>query len=524
MRTGKGRRMRYVGAWALVLLLLAGCAGETENPFAGQTIDWSACHGHQEAAQLTGTGAELEWVEALECGTVTVPLDPDEPDGRTLEMAVVRHPAREETDEHRGSLVLNFGGPGVSGVSALHTPRFDDRILDAFDLVAFDPRGVGGSEGFACGDRYALLDAQQRAPHPRDMTRKDLAPFEKAARAYADSCADVVGEDFLALMGTVNVVEDLDILRDALGDDKLTFVGYSYGTRIGALYADTFPERTRAMVLDAAVLTNGSGIDSALGRAAAFRNTWHMFADHCTATVDDCPFTDPTTANAHMKDILDGLRKEPATAHGVPVDGELLFLMFGVELYREESWDLLAALLTALDNEDTDTSEELLDDLYEKTFGSPWEVEPVAPEPITEHTDPQAALTTVNCADRRDAPDPWEYLDAARISENLAPLLDPTAVWDQLPCAYWPKTEEMPEDIAVEGAPPLMVIGTVGDPTTPYAWSEELADQLGNAHLVTYEGAGHTLYGEGRSACVEEIANAYLLAEEIPESDMVCPR
>src|SRR5699024_10994585 len=154
------------------------------------------------------------------------------------------------------------------------------------------------------------------------------------------------------------------------------------------------------------------------------RNTWHMFADHCTATVDDCPFTDPATANAHMKDILHGLRKEPATAHGVPVAGGLLFLMLGVELCCGERCDLPAALVTALDNEDTDTSEELLDDLYEKTFGSPWEVEPVAPEPNTEHTDPQAALTTVNCADRRDAPDPWEYLDAARISENLAPLLD----------------------------------------------------------------------------------------------------
>src|SRR5699024_9439623 len=165
------------------------------------------------------------------------------------------------------------------------------------------------------------------------------------------------------------------------------------------LYADTFPERTRAMVLDAAVLTNGSGIDSALGREAAFRNTWHMFADHCTATVDDCPFTDPATAHAHMKDILDVLRKEPATSHGVPVDGELFFLMFGMALYHVGSCDLLAALSTALDSGATDPSEELLDALYETTSGSPWEVQPVDPEPITVHTVPQAALTTVNCAD-----------------------------------------------------------------------------------------------------------------------------
>lgn len=515
--------MRYVGAGAVVLALITGCAGETENPFTEQTIDWSACHDDEETARLTETDADFEWARALECGTVTVPLDPDDPDGRTLEMAVARHPARGEPDEYRGSLILNFGGPGVSGVSALDTSRFDDRILDAFDLVSFDPRGVGESEGFACGDRYALLDVQQRAPHPRDMTREDLAPFEETAQAYADSCEDAVGEDFLALMGTVNVVEDLDILRGALGEDGLTFVGYSYGTRIGALYADTFPEHTRAMVLDAAVLTNGSGTDAALGRAAAFRETWHMFADHCMATVDGCPFTDPATANAHMKDIVERLQQDPATAHGVPVNGELLFLMFGMELYREESWDLLAALLTALDGGDTDTSEDLLDTLYESTFGSPWEADPVEPEPITEHTDPQAALTMVNCADRRDATDPWEYLDAARLSENLAPLLDATAVWDQLPCAYWPETEEMPEEITAEDAPPLMVIGTIGDPTTPYSWSEELADQLESAFLVTYEGAGHTLYGEGRSGCVEDAADAYLLEGEVPRDGMVCP-
>lgn len=516
--------MRYVGAWVLVFALITGCAGEAESPYLEQTVEWSPCHDDRETARLTEAGTDLEWVRALECGTVTVPVDPEEPDGRTFEMAVARHPARGEPDEYRGSLVLNFGGPGVPGVSALDTPRFDDRILDAFDLVTFDPRGVGESEGFACGDRYALLDAQQRAPHPRDMTREDLAPFEEAAQAYANSCVEAVGEDFLAHLGTVNVVEDLDILRGALGEDELTFVGYSYGTRIGALYADTFPERTRAMVLDAAVRINGSGIDSALGRAAAFRDTWHMFADHCTDTVEGCPLTDPGTANAHMKDILEQLQREPASAHGVPVNGDLLFLMFGMELYREENWDLLAELLTALDSGDTDTSEELLDILYETTFGSPWEVEPGDPEPITEHTDPQAALTAVNCADRRDATDPWEYLDAARISENLAPLLDATAVWDQLPCAYWPETEEMPEDVTAEDAPPLMVIGTLGDPTTPYEWSEELADQLESSFLVTYEGAGHTLYGEGRSDCVEEVASTYLLEAEVPENDMVCAR
>lgn len=515
--------MRYTGALALVVVLITGCVGQTESPFTEQTIDWSACHDEEELARLTASGGDPEWAAVLECGTVTVPLDPDDPDGRTLEMAVARHPAQGDPNEYRGPLVLNFGGPGLSGLTALDTPRFDDRIRDAFDLVAFDPRGVGESEGFACGDRYALLEAQWRAPRPRDMTRDDLGPLEDAAQAYVDSCEDAVGEDFLARMGTVDVVEDLDILRGALGEDALTFVGYSYGTRIGALYADTFPERTRAMVLDGAVLTNGSGIDAALGRAEAFRNTWHMFADHCVEIVDGCPLTDPATANDRMKALMEQLQGAPASAYGVPVDGDLWFLMFSMELYQEESWDMLATLLTALDRGDTETSEELLEDLYESTFGSPEELAPREDEPVTEHADPQAALTAVNCADRQDATDPWEYLDAARISENLAPLLDSTPVWDQLPCAYWTETEEIPDDITAEDAPPLMVIGTVGDPTTPYDWSEELADQLEGARLVTYEGAGHTLYGEGRSDCVEDAANAYLLEGEVPRDGMVCP-
>src|SRR5699024_1112680 len=189
---------------------------------------------------LTELGGDRDWLEALECGTLTVPLDHDDPDGRTLDLAVVRHPAEGGADGRQGSLVINYGGPGASGVGALNTPRFGEDVREAYDLVSFDPRGVGASEGLACGDRYALDHARSRAgaSDPLGTNAEDLRILDDAARDYAESCEEAVGEDFLAHLGTVGVVQDLDILREVLGEDTLDFVGYSYGTRIGALYTD----------------------------------------------------------------------------------------------------------------------------------------------------------------------------------------------------------------------------------------------------------------------------------------------
>ncbi|GHD28668.1 protease [Nocardiopsis kunsanensis] len=519
--------MRHGGAAAIALstVLIAGCTPGEEETFHGRSVTWAPCHDEEDLTLLTGLGGDRDWLRALECGTLTVPLDHDDPDGRTLDLAVARHPAEGGTDRGQGSLVLNYGGPGASGVDALNTPRFGEDVREAYDLVSFDPRGVGASEGFACGDRYALDRALSSAgaADPLGTDAEDMRLLDDAARDYAESCEEAVGEDFLAHLGTVEVVQDLDVLRDALGEDTLDFVGYSYGTRVGALYTGTFPESTGAMVLDSPVLLDGSGIDAALGRANAFRDTWHMFTEHCTATEPGCPLTDPGTAIGITEQVIADLQNAPLVAEdGVAINGDMFSLLLTLALPRDEDWDDLAALFTALHEGDEADAREGLGTLYEEVFGSYRDRGPAPPEPGADHVDAQAARTAISCADRRDPTDVWDYRDAARVADDVAPLLGPDPVWDQLPCAHWTGTGQVPDDVSFEDAPPAVVVGTLGDPSTPYAWAEDLHRDMPGSSLVTYTGAGHTLYGEGRNTCVEEAVDAYVLEDRLPRDGLSC--
>ncbi|NYH50732.1 pimeloyl-ACP methyl ester carboxylesterase [Nocardiopsis arvandica] len=525
--------MRALGLGGLIAVVLAtGCSPE-DAPFHGQEVSWRPCHDGEEDA--AGGGADTEWLESLECGTVTVPLDHGEPRGRTLDIALVRAPADGPKEEHLGSLVVNPGGPGVSGVRALESPLFGDGIRAAFDLVSFDPRGVGKSGGFACGDRYALVDARQSVAgtDPGDLGAAELRPLADAARGYARACEERVGEEFLARVGTVNVARDLDVIRDALGEERLNFVGYSYGAWIGALYAHMYPENIRALVLDGAVATRMSNAEAAVDQVAAFQHTWEMFLADCVAEVDACPFTGAdrgsggpgaaSEADARMAGLLERLDRDPARVEGIPVDGRTLLTMVGMALYQEGAWDHLAGVLTALAEGDDRGVERHLGRLYDDTFGQYAKAESGESEPGTGHQDAGAAYTAVRCADRADPEDVTAYRDAADEAADISPLFGPGPVWDQLPCAYWPETEKAPTALTAPEAPPIVVVGTVGDPATPYHWVREAAERLETATLVTYEGAGHTVYGWGRSPCVDGAVDAYLLTGEVPRPGLTCP-
>jgi pimeloyl-ACP methyl ester carboxylesterase len=541
----------------MAAVLVAACSSPADDPLLGQEIAWRPCHGDREGAEpaardgepadrsggpaAPGAGpadgdAAAEWLEGLECGTVTVPLDHDEPGGRTLDIALVRSPASGPPEERLGSLVVNPGGPGASGVRALGSPLFSDGVRAAFDIVSFDPRGVGQSGGFACGDRYALVEARQSVAgtDPGDLSAAELQPLEDAARRYARACTQTVGEEFLAHLGTVDVARDLDIVRGALGEERLNFVGHSYGAHIGALYAHLYPDRVRAAVLDGAAATGTSNARAAVDQVAALQNTWNTFVAHC-ARDTACPFAGadrapgsggPGTlseADARMAALLRGLDREPAEAGGIPVDGRTLTTMVVMELYREDGWDLLADLFTALAEDDAEETGRHLGRLYDHTFGAYARAGPGEAVPGTEHQDPGAVFTAVNCADRADPVAVEAYRDAADEAADLAPLFGPDPVWDHLPCAYWPETGEAPTATAPD-APPVVVVGAVGDPATPYSWAEELAGRMETATLVTYEGAGHTVYGTGRSPCVDEAVDAYLLTGAVPEPGLTCPR
>ncbi|MFE9246233.1 alpha/beta hydrolase [Nocardiopsis sp. NPDC006938] len=522
-------RVRWGAAAGVFALLLAGCTAQGDGdaaaaePASGpREIDWAPCYTEEELEEAPEWDGDPEWLETLECGTLTVPVDHSDPDGDTLDLALARQPASGASDQRVGSLVVNPGGPGESGVSMLDHPLFADPVLEAFDLVGFDPRGVGGSESFACGDWYAMYDARQAVADPENVTDDDLSALEESARAYAEACAESVGEEFLANMGTVNVVRDLDLIRDALGDDRLTYAGFSYGTYIGALYADMYPENTRALVLDGAVETERPNVEVAADQAEAFQAAWEWFVDDCSYA-PSCPFDGVDTADQRMEGILDRLDADPPTIRDTRVDGEILLSMVSMQLYDEVSWYDLAQTLAALD-EDVDGARPALEELYDVTFGQQ-EAETEEgdePEEPGVHEDTEAAMTAVNCADRDDPTDADVYRDAAQRAAADSPYFGADLVWEQLPCAYWVDTEEAPAGFTAPDAPPILVIGTLGDPATPYGWAEELADQLDTATLLTYEGAGHTAYGYGLE-CVDSPVDAYLLDGLVPETGLSCP-
>ncbi|WP_304450946.1 alpha/beta hydrolase [Nocardiopsis sp. YSL2] len=489
--------------------------------FAGQDVEWAPCHTGDDLDAAVEEGGERDWLSALECGTVAVPLDYADSGGRTIDLHLVRAAATGD-GERIGSLVINPGGPGVTGSEALFWETLSPRVRASFDLVSFDPRGVGRSEGLECGNWDAIDRAMvtMAGTEPADLVPEQLEPLEEAAREYADDCADTAGEDFLRTIGTVNVVRDLDIIRDALGDDELSFLGFSYGTYVGALYAETFPHHTRALVLDGAVETDHSNAESAYEQALGFQASWEHFVEYCVSDLTECPFDGAEGAEAAMDDVLARLDADPPMVGEQPVGSADFSWMVMMALYDEFLWEDIAQAVLAVRDGDDEAIDTWFPDLYDYAFETAGTSVPRSVDAAP--MDDTAAMTAINCADRDDPEDIEAYREATVREAEAAPHFG-GGVWAVVPCAYWTETEEAPTGFTAPDAPPVVVVGTLGDPATPYAWAQELAEQLETATLVTYEGGGHTIYGYGVSACVDDAVDAYLIDGTPPEEALSCP-
>ncbi|MBR8744493.1 alpha/beta hydrolase [Nocardiopsis sp. MG754419] len=481
------------------------------HPFHGQQIDWEPCLTPDEIAE-TGVGeGDPDWLPRLECGTVTVPVDHGDPEGELLDLALIRQPAQ---GPRRGSLVFDFGGPGVSGVDTfLGGPLPLGRgVRENFDLVSFDPRGVGASGGFTCRGHADLdrLLTEIRRLDPDDLPERALRKLERVAHAFTVGCVDAVGTDFLAHIGTVNVSRDLDLVRDALGEARLDYVGYSYGTSIGALYAEMYPERAGALVLDGAVPIDGDVITDTVEQAVGLQTAWESFVAYCLDAAPECPFTGMGTAATEMEDILAGLDSDPLRVDDRPLDRYGLLDLVRGSLHTEQLWPGTALLLARLAEGERGG---FVPDYLAGLRGDVADDLPGAEE---------AAYVAVRCADHARPTDTDAYLQGARRAEEASPLFGGAEVWRMLPCATWPDTEVMPTGVSAPMAPPVLVVGTVGDPATPYTWARELTEQLDSARLLTYEGGGHTAYGSGRG-CVDDAVEAYLVRGVLPAEDTTCP-
>lgn len=426
-----------------------------------------------------------------QCATLTVPLDWDVPDGPTLGLAVGRLSA---TGDRIGSLVLNPGGPGGSGLEYLGYDPLGTPISQRFDVVAFDPRGVGDSAAPTC---RADID-ELVAGDPDPDTPEEQLELEDAAAALAGRCAATDAE-LLPHVGTTDVARDLEALRRALGDEPLNYLGYSYGTSIGQQYLELFPEQVRTMVLDG-VVDPALGYQEFLeGQAVAFEAAFERSAAQCAAAgAAVCGVADLTDAYDRVAAAVD---RAPLPGGDVPVGPAVLSTAAISATYGTEGWrELGPALAQALEGDGAGLWD-LAAAYYD--FGG-----------FTSY----AAVVCIDSPPPRGAD---EYRRFAQSARDAAPRFGGAVANELLACATWPVPPVgEAEALRGVGAPPVLVIGNTGDAATPYANAVTVAGRLESGVLVTVESDGHTAVGS--NACVDALVERYLIQLTVPPPDTRC--
>ena len=451
-------------------------------------VAWSACVG------------------GLECGSVDVPLDYTHPSGRTIAIAVARR--RADDPSHRiGSLVINPGGPGDSGIDDLPVELrvLTPALLAHFDIVSFDPRGVGRSAPIHCqaGGHSASPAEAGALPDPVPQTAPERQALLAADQAYASACEKYSG-DLLPFVGTVDVARDLDRVRAALGDTRLTFFGHSYGTLLGATYAELYPGRVRAMVLDGAIDPSLTIEAMSLAQARGFEASLDAFFVWCRQSTS-CPWRPAGDQRTAFEAQLAAIQaRSLAVGRRTLGAGEFLLGTLST-LYAQSFWPSLGRALAAEAGGDGAPLLALSDGY--QTHGS------------ANASDANSAIT---CLDHPVPADVGEYPQLAATAARQAPVFGPLFVWGALQCETWPVAPtRQPHTIRAAGSPPILVVGTTNDPATPYAWAVSLASSLGRGVLVGWTGVDHVAYYY--SACVRQIDDAYLVDGQVPPTSTVCP-
>jgi pimeloyl-ACP methyl ester carboxylesterase len=472
------------------------------GPALNQPVRWGTCQ--------ASPGATVKIPKDAQCGAIAVPVDYDQADGGTAQLALIRFPA---TKDKIASLVINPGGPGQSGIEAAVSivQSLPQRVRERFDLVGFDPRGVASSRPAVWCNSDADNDRLRAEPQV-DYSPAGVEHIDNETKDYVQRCIDKVGAEFLAHVGTVNVARDLDAIRAGVGDDKLTYLGYSYGTRIGAAYAEAYPQNVRAMILDGAIDPNADPVEENLRQSASFQDAFDNFAADC-AKVPTCPLgTDPDKAVDVYHSLVNPLVDKPARTkdpRGLSYNDAIVGTIMA--LYSPTFWTHLTDGLSELVHGRGDTML-LLADLYMNRDAD------------GHYTNATDARVAVNCVDQPPVKDRAAVIEEDRRSREVAPFMSYGEFTGHAPmgtCAFWPvpPTSE-PHIISAPGLPPTMVVSTTHDPATPYQAGVDLADQL-HAGLLSFDGTQHTVVFEGND-CVDEFAAAYLIDGVVPPPGAQC--
>ncbi len=466
---------------------------EALAPYYSQSLTWTDCAG-------------------AECASLSVPVDYDVPSGATLDLAVVRVPAKRAS-KRIGSLVVNPGGPGGSGVDYALAADFivGPDVRDAYDIVGFDPRGVGRSSPIDCVTDSELDDFLGSDPTPDDVVEE--RQFAATAAEFARACGQNAGP-LLAHVSTEDAARDMDVLRAALGEEDLTYLGKSYGTFLGSTYADLFPDHVGRFVLDGVVAPDLTAEEVNLGQAEGFEQATRRWAAYCAAE-GDCPLGTSTD------EVMDGLRaflaavdEDPLTHTGDNSVPELTegwaSLGIAAAMYDQGQWRSLVDAMTDAVAGDGTALMQLADQYADRNPGG------------TYAGNIMEAIYAVNCLDKPESGSVPEHQAQADAAAEVAPTWGRYLMWSSLPCGYWPvQADGEPHEVRAPGAPPIVVIGTTRDPATPYEWAVRLNDQLDSSALISFDGDGHTAYTRS-NACVDDAVDAFYLDGTVPPDGLRC--
>ena len=499
---------------ATVLVILVASIGYVV--FQANSSDGTAPKPSESASLPQGDGLEgyyaqkLEWSgckDGFECTTFSVPIDYANPNNGAMKISAIRKLA---TGKALGSLILNPGGPGGSGIEYTTYAEYvvSDTLRKNFDIVGFDPRGVGESTPVEClndkqTEEYIALDGS-----PDNQTEINQA--EAMSKLFAQTCA-TNSPDTYKFVDTVSATRDIDILRALLGDEKLNWLGKSYGTFLGATYADLFPERVGRMLLDGAIDPTLTNEQLGYGQALGFELALARFVDDC-ATKSDCPLDASGDAGiSEVSDLLTELDASPVTLE----DGRLFTQAMGTlgvvgSLYdKQYGWpELRTNLGLAFEGDFSGLATSV--DFYtgRQSDGS-----------FKDNSND--AIAAVNCLDRPDRATTEQTVGLASEWKKVAPTFGEYLAWSNIGCSYWKAAATgIPKKITAPGTPIILVLGTINDPATPYAWSQGLAAQLSKGVLLTLDGDGHTAYFQG-SKCIDKVVDNFYLTGEA-ESGIVC--
>ncbi|WP_210505816.1 alpha/beta hydrolase [Naasia sp. SYSU D00057] len=463
-----------------------------ERYFA-QEVEWAACEG------------------SFSCAEVEAPLDWADPSSEPITLALIRDPAMNAPER---VVFVNPGGPGGSGVDFVATPWAPATLHYEADVIGWDPRGVGRSTRVECGDdreKDEFLYGTFDAPYGTTAWLEELAGrVEDRVAACAES------GDLLAHIDTASSARDLDLLRALVGGDKLDYLGFSYGTFLGATYAELFPDKVGRMVLDGAVDPTLTPFELTRAQYRGFESALHSYAEWCLGEVD-CPLVGgPEGAFGELDRLLAGVDRRSLTARdGRELDSATFGVAISAALYSDQLWPALSDAIRGVREGDPDVAMALADFYYERGPDGRY---------ASNLTDAYLAVTCVDDDFRSDSADTLQRvaeLDAAAPTLGRYLAFDDFAVVD-LACAGWPvPPAPQPAEYDAAGAPPILVVGTTNDPATPYAWARSLADQLDSGRLLTFHGEGHTAYGAG-NACVHRTVEGFLLDGTVPAEDAAC--